>query len=134
MDCIPFSIEIIKDGGPDILFGEPPMHDDCSSFYEIKMDGKTVGGFGLSWYADIRATGLGSFELYTEYRHFGLGFRVLGFLVSALQGKSNLLYCYVEPNNLPAIHLYGRIGKVFFDRRNRDGLLYVELFNKEKQP
>ena len=46
-------------------------------FLDITIDGKRVGKIGLSFYNDINALGLGSFEIFPEYRNRGYGTKAI---------------------------------------------------------
>ena len=91
--------------------------DEKSGFYKIDARdnvvadcGNPIGKIGLSFYDDIKALGIGSFEIFPEYRRRGHGEAVLRKLVSKYRNKCDLIYCFVDADNVPALALYNKIG------------------------
>ena len=91
--------------------------DEKSGFYKIDARDSVVadcenpiGKIGLSFYDDIKALGIGSFEIFPEYRRCGHGEAVLKKLVSKYRNKYDLIYCFVDADNAPALALYNKIG------------------------
>ena len=71
-----------------------------------------IGKIGLSIYKDINAIGIGSFEIFKNYRRRVYAEITLKKLIHKCKDKFNLIYCYVDKDNKPAINLYNKIGKV----------------------
>lgn len=71
-----------------------------------------IGKIGLSSYDDIKALGFGSFEIFQEYRRQGHGEAVLRKLIDRFKNKYELIYCFVDADNAPALALYRKIGQV----------------------
>jgi len=91
--------------------------DGKSGFYKIDAHDNVVvdcsnpiGKIGFSFYDDIKALGIGSFEIFPEYRRQGHGEAVLRKLVSKYKNKCDLIYCFVDADNVPALALYSKIG------------------------
>lgn len=106
-----------------------------SGFYKIDARdnvvadcGDPIGKIGLSFYDDIKALGIGSFEIFPEYRRRGHGEAVLRKLVGRYRNKYDLIYCFVDADNAPALALYGKIGRIS-DRPNDKGQ-YMATFWK----
>lgn len=105
---------------------------DNDEFHDIYCDGQKVGQIGLSKYDDIKALGLGSFEIEQALRGQGIGRKIIEYIIDKYKSKYDLIYCYVDKNNEGAIRLYNRIGKVFTDITNEDGSqYYVEFYNNK---
>lgn len=108
------------DSQPVYTNGEPCheyAEDEKSGFYKIDAHdnvvadcGNPIGKIGLSFYDDIKALGIGSFEIFPEYRRLGHGEAVLKKLVSKYRNKYDLIYCFVDADNAPALALYNKIG------------------------
>ena len=90
-----------------------------SGFYDIDADNNVVkdcpdpiGKVGFSYYDDINALGLGSFEIFPEHRRRGHAEKVLKKLVERFKDACDLIYCFVDADNSSALALYRKIGKV----------------------
>ncbi len=83
-----------------------------SFFYKARVNGKEVGKYGLSFYEDIKAVGIGSLEIYPQYRNKGYGTKVIKEIVDKYKKDYDLIYCFVDSTNIGAIRFYKRIGKV----------------------
>lgn len=88
-----------------------------SGFYKIDAHdnvvadcGDPIGKIGLSFYDDIKALGIGSFEIFPEHRRRSHGEAVLRKLVGKYRNKCDLIYCFVDADNAPALALYNKIG------------------------
>lgn len=101
-------------------------------FYDILSNNKKVGTIGLSFYEDIKAIGLGSFEINSSLRGKGLGSATIRHIIKTYKNDYDLIYCYVEPKNTGAIKLYKKLGKVYDDTVNKDGYHYVVFYEKDK--
>jgi ribosomal protein S18 acetylase RimI-like enzyme len=82
------------------------------SFKKIKQGKTEIGKIGLERHGDIRALGIGSFEINKDQRRKGHAERFLKQLIKKNKKKNDLIYCYVNEDNAPAIGLYNKIGKV----------------------
>lgn len=109
-----------------------------SGFYKIDMNDDVVancevliGKIGLSFYDDIKALGIGSFEIFPEYRRHGHGTSVLRKLVDKYKNRCDLIYCFVDVDNAPALALYKKIG-LFSSMVNFRGQFMVTLWNRTK--
>lgn len=112
-----------------------------SNFYKVLINGKEVGKYGLSFYEDIKAVGIGSFEIYPQYRNKGYGTRVINQIIDKYKDKYDWIYCFVEADNEGAIRFYKRIGTVSTAKtnsykvgspeyRNSKGQYLVTLYKK----
>lgn len=99
--------------------------------FKIKVKDKEVGKYGLSFYEDIKAVGIGDLEIYPEYRNKGYGTQAIKHIIDKYKKDYDLIYCYVDKNNEGAIRLYKKLGKVY-DEVNEDGNLYVVFYSKNK--
>ena len=113
--------------------------DEKSGFYKIDAHDNVVvdcenpiGKIGLSFYDDIKALGIGSFEIFQEHRRQGHGEAVLKKLVSKYRNKCDLIYCFVDADNVPALALYNKIGHVS-DRLNNKGQYMVTFWKRSKK-
>lgn len=111
-----------------------------SGFYKIDARdnvvadcGDPIGKIGLSFYDDIKALGIGSFEIFPEYRRRGHGEAVLRKLVGEYRNKYDLIYCFVDADNAPALALYSKIGRVS-DRPNDKGQYMVTFWKRPEKP
>lgn len=95
---------VVREGGKSGFY-KIDAHDnvvvDCRN---------SIGKIGLSFYDDIKALGIGSFEIFPEYRRRGHGEAVLRKLVGKYRNKCDLIYCFVDADNAPALALYNKIG------------------------
>ena len=105
------------------------MDGEIHKFYKIAFFGKQVGKYGLSFYPDIKAVEIGSFEIFPEYRRRGYAEKAIKKIVSKYKDKYDLIYCFVDAGNVPAIMLYKKIGKVS-DEVNDNNQYYVEFYRK----
>ena len=116
------------------------VHEDGKSgFYKIDANDNVVedcedpiGKIGLSFYDDIKALGIGSFEIFPAYRRQGHGEAVLRKLVSKYRNKCDLIYCFVDSDNAPALSLYNKIGQVS-NRLNDKGQYMVTFWKRPKK-
>ena len=95
------------------------LNEDSHQFYCIDKNDEVVakcrnpiGKIGISIYDDINAVGIGSFEIFKPYRRMGHAKNVLKKLVKKLKSKYDLVYCFVDKDNYPALSLYRQLGKV----------------------
>ena len=95
------------------------LNEDRHQFYCIDKNDEVVakcrnpiGKIGISIYDDINAAGIGSFEIFKPYRRMGHAKNVLKKLVKKLKSKYDLVYCFVDKDNYPALSLYRQLGKV----------------------
>ncbi len=100
-----------------------------SHFFKAVVNGKEVGKYGLSFYEDIKAVGIGSFEIYPRYRNKGYGTAVIKQIIDTYKDKYDWIYCFVDVNNKGAIRFYKRIGKVS-NSKNSKGQYLVTLYKK----
>ena len=112
-------------------------------WFDIIVNGNKVGKYGLSFYNDIKAIGIGDLEIYPEYRNKGYGTRTIKDIVSKYKNTADLIYCFVDKDNTDAIRLYKRLGTVSdksntsqkvgeYEWRNPNGQYYVEFYNRNK--
>ena len=115
-----------------------------SHFYNAIVNGKEVGKYGLSFYEDIKAVGIGSFEIYPQYRNKGYGTTVIKQIIDKYKDKYDWIYCFVEADNEGAIRFYKRIGTVSTTKtnsykvgsteyRNSKGQYLVTLYKKSNE-
>ena len=95
------------------------LNEDSHQFYCIDKNDEVVakcrnpiGKIGISTYDDINAADIGSFEIFKPYRRMGHAKNVLKKLVKKLKAKYDLVYCFVDKDNYPALSLYKQLGKV----------------------
>lgn len=112
-------------------------------WFDIIVNGNKVGKYGLSFYNDIKAIGIGDLEIYPEYRNKGYGTRTIKDIISKYKNTADLIYCFVDKDNTDAIRLYKRLGTVSdksntsqkvgeYEWRNPNGQYYVEFYNRNK--
>lgn len=114
---------------------ESKNHED---FYKITINddivkkcNNPIGEIGLSFYEDIKSLGFGSFVIYEKYRHQGHGKRTILNLVKKYKNKYDLIYCFVDKDNIPAINLYKKIGKI--DKHpNKNNQYMVTFWSRKK--
>lgn len=105
------------------------MNGESHKFFKIMVNGKEVGKYGLSFYPDIKAVGIGSFEIFPEYRRRGYAGKAIQKIVLKYKDEYDLVYGFVDVDNVPAIALYKKIGKVS-DKANDNNQFYVEFYNR----
>ena len=105
--------------------------DGRHKFFSITDGEREVGKYGLSFYDDIRAVGIGSFEIYPEYRNHGYGTNTLKKIISRYSGRYDLIYCFVDAGNEGAIRLYRKLGAEISERPNAAGQ-YMVVFYRGK--
>ena len=103
------------------------MDNESHKFYKISAKGRQVGKYGLSFYPDIKAIGIGSLEIFPEYLRKGYAEKAIRKIVSKYKGRCDLIYCFVDADNAPALALYRKIGRVS-GRVNDNGQYYVEFY------
>lgn len=110
------------------------LNEDSHRFYDIDKNDEVVakcrnpiGKIGISTYDDINAAGIGSFEIFKPYRRIGHAKKVLQKLVQKLRSKYDLVYCFVDKDNYPALSLYKQLGKVS-NCLNANGQYEVEFW------
>lgn len=104
--------------------------DYKEKFINITVDGKNVGKVGLSFYDDIDALGLGSFEIFPKYRNQGYGTKAIKQIINRYKDKYKLIYCYVDKTNTDAIRFYERIGEVITNNDEDNDQYYVILYER----
>lgn len=109
--------------------GKVNENEDKVIWKKIIVDGREVGKYGLSIYDDIKAIGIGSFEIYPAYRDKGLGTSIVNSIVKKYKDDYDMIYCFVDADNKDAIRFYKRLGKVS-DEVNDNNQHLVTLFNK----
>ena len=102
------------------------INSDCDIVSDCK---NPIGKIGLSIYKDIKAIGIGSFEIFKKYRRHGYAEKTLRKLIDNYRNKFNLIYCYVDKDNKPAINLYNKIGEVS-KKLNKNNQYIVILYRK----
>lgn len=113
-------------------------------FFKVKKNGKEIGKYGLSFYDDIKAVGIGDLEVYPEFRNKGYGTKIIKDIVNRYKNDYDKIYCFVDKDNKDAIRLYKRLGKVSdevtysqkisdYEYKNTNGQHYVEFYNKLKE-
>lgn len=100
-----------------------------NSLILLLMDRK-LEKIGLSFYNDINALGLGSFEIFPKYRNKGYGTKAIKQIVNKYKSKYKLIYCYVDKTNTDAIRFYKRIGKVITNKDKNNNRNYVVLYQR----
>lgn len=104
--------------------------DYKEKFINIIVDDEYVGKMGLSFYNDIDALGIGSFEIFPEYRNQGYGTKAIKELINKYKDKYKLIYCYVDKTNVDAIRFYKRIGEVITNNDKNNDQHYVILYER----
>lgn len=80
---------------------------------KIYYNGEHIGYIEFSFYEDIKALGFGNFEIIDKRK--GYGTLVIKDIVRKYKDKYNLIYCFVDKDNIGAIEFYKKVGKVCFD-------------------
>lgn len=115
-----------------------------AKYFRIKNNGKEIGKIGLSFYDDIKAVGIGDFEIYPEFRNKGYGTKAIKGIINKYKNDYDKIYCFVDKNNKDAIRLYKRLGKVsdevtYSQKLSDDeyiktnGQYYVEFYNRRNK-
>lgn len=84
--------------------------DDMTKKFTIKVNGKKVGEIKATIYG--KQIGLGSFEIYPQYRNKGYGTKALKRLINELKKDYDLIYCFIDKDNDVALHIYKKLGEV----------------------
>lgn len=125
-------------GGPifdklKIKLVEKEKIDKNNIFYNIVINNNIVGEIGLSFFDDISAIGLGSFEIKKSERNKGYGTATIRYIINKYKNKYERIYCYVKKTNTKAIEFYSKIGTVHKNITDEDGSSFlVDLYNKEE--
>ena len=128
----------------DFLKGTHESVEPKDKFFKVKKNGKEIGKYGLSFYDDIKAVGIGDLEVYPEFRNKGYGTKIIKDIVDRYKNDYDKIYCFVDKDNKDAIRLYKRLGKVSdevtysqkigdYEYKNKNGQHYVEFYNKLKE-
>ena len=128
----------------DFLKGTHESVEPKDKFFKVKKNGKEIGKYGLSFYDDIKAVGIGDLEVYPEFRNKGYGTKIIKDIVDRYKNDYDKIYCFVDKDNKDAIRLYKRLGKVSdkvtysqkigdYEYKNTNGQHYVEFYNKLKE-
>ena len=96
---------------------------------KIYHKGKHIGYIEFSFYEDIKALGFGNFEIIDKRK--GYGTLVIKDIVRKYKNKYNLIYCFVDKDNIGTIEFYKKVGKVCFDITN-DKNQYQVIFWEEE--
>lgn len=103
-----------------------------NEFKDIIFDGKKVGKIGFSIYDDINAIGFGSFEIFPKFRRKGYAKKYLKNFIKKNKDKYDLIYCYVDKDNIPAIKLYKSLNGKFSKETNKKNQYEVRFYEKNK--
>ena len=85
---------------------------------KIYYNGEHIGYIEFSFYEDIKALGFGNFEIIDKRK--GYGTLVIKDIVRKYKDRYNLIYCFVDKDNIGAIEFYKKVGKVCFDTNDKD--------------
>lgn len=96
---------------------------------KIYYNGEHIGYIEFSFYEDIKALGFGNFKIIDKRK--GYGTIVIKDIIHKYKNKYNLIYCFVDKDNIGAIEFYKKVGKVCFDITNDKGQYQVILYGKE---
>lgn len=96
---------------------------------KIYLNGKYLGSIDFSFYDDIKALGIGNFEIIDKRK--GYGSLVIKDIIEKYKDKYDLIYCFVDKENIGAIEFYKTIGKVCFGKINDKNQYYVILYENE---
>ena len=118
--------EIYKQGYQKIDKGSVVFKDS-----KIYLNEKHIGNIDFSPYDDIKALGFGNFEIIDKRKGFGTF--VINELVAQNKNKYDLIYCFVDKENVSAIEFYKRVGKVHFDKINDKNQYYVTIYESVNQ-
>ncbi len=124
-----------KQYAAEILGGDGNMSasDIKSSIKEIYIDEKLIGYIGFSEYEedDIKMLGIGNFMVIE--RGQGYGTKIINDVVETNKDKYDLIYCFVDADNVGAIKLYKKLGSVYDeDGPNDNGQYYVTFYDNGK--
>lgn len=111
--------------------GYRKLHKDSVIYQDGKIyyNGKHIGYIEFSFYEDIKALGFGNFEIIDKRK--GYGTLVIKDIIAKYKDKYDLIYCFVDKENIGAIEFYEKVGKVCFDITNDKGQYQVILYGKE---
>ena len=126
-----------KKSAKEILGGYGSQSDNSiiDNTKEIYIDGKLVGYISFDEYDDVegynKVLGFGNFMILERGK--GYGTKVIKDLVDRYKNEFDLIYCFVDAENLGAINLYKKLGKVYDeDGPNDNGQYYVTFWDKNK--
>jgi ribosomal protein S18 acetylase RimI-like enzyme len=93
---------------------------------KLRIDGKDVGEALTRDYKDGEVF-LTDFEIFDEYRNKGYGQKALTYLID----KCGVNSLTVDPNNKPAMHIYGKfgfkqIGEPYYDENAGCVVIYMK--------
>jgi hypothetical protein len=110
---------------------QPKLPEDSVVYKggKIYYNGEHIGYIEFSFYEDIKALGFGNFEIIDKRK--GYGTLVIKDIIHKYKDKYNLIYCFVDKNNIGAVEFYKKVGKVCFDITNDKGQYQVILYGKE---
>lgn len=110
---------------------EPKLPEDSVVYKDGKIyyNGEHIGYIDFSFYEDIKALGFGNFEIIDKRK--GYGTLVIRDIIHKYKDKYNLIYCFVDKENIGAIEFYKKVGKVRIDIVNEKGQYQVILYGKE---
>jgi RimJ/RimL family protein N-acetyltransferase len=123
-DCTAFdSAEIFYNAGyrkiPEVVYENK----------RIYLNNKLIGYIDFSFYEDIKALGIGDFEIIDKLK--GYGSFVVKDIIAKYKNEYDLIYCFVDKDNIGAIEFYKKVGKVCFDKINAQNQYYVILYDNE---
>ena len=126
-----------KKSAKEILGGYGSQSDNSimDNSKEIYIDNKLVGYISFDEYDDVegynKVLGFGNFMILERGK--GYGTKVIKDLVDRYKNEFDLIYCFVDAENLGAINLYKKLGKVYDeDGPNDNGQYYVTFWDKNK--
>ena len=96
---------------------------------KIYRNGEHIGYIDFSVYRDIRALGIGDFEIIDKRK--GYGTAVINDIVDKYKTAYDLIYCFVDKENHGAIEFYKKVGDICFDKINDKGQYQVILYENE---
>lgn len=95
----------------------------------IYLNNKLIGYIAFSFYEDIKALGIGDFEIIDKRK--GYGSFVVKDIIAKYKNEYDLIYCFVDKDNIGAIEFYKKVGKVCFDKINDKNQYYVILYENK---
>lgn len=96
---------------------------------KIYRNGQHIGYIDFSIYRDIKALGIGDFEIINKRK--GYGTAVINDIVDKYKTAYDLIYCFVDKENVGAIEFYSKVGEVCFDKINEKEQYQVILYENE---
>ena len=129
--CYKNAVENYKQGYRKIPENAVVLTMDKYEYKEKKIyrNGEHIGYIDFSVYIDIRALGIGDFEIIDKRK--GYGTAVINDIVDKYKTAYDLIYCFVDKENHGAIEFYKKVGDICYDKINDKGQYQVILYENE---